>query len=54
MFNLLQAIVSAQIYIRQLVFESIHLGEKYKLKGLVPELLKPLDDVCIVYLVIYT
>ncbi|XP_053407474.1 uncharacterized protein LOC123547224 [Mercenaria mercenaria] len=38
------AIVSAQIYIRQLVFESIHLGDKYKLKGLVPELLKPLDD----------
>ncbi|XP_060597676.1 uncharacterized protein LOC132751516 isoform X2 [Ruditapes philippinarum] len=38
------AIVSAQIYIRQLMFESIHLGDKYKLKGLVPELLKPLDD----------
>lgn len=38
------AIVSAQIYIRQLVFESIHLCEKHKLRGIIPDFLRPIDD----------
>ncbi|KAL4216567.1 hypothetical protein ACF0H5_024290 [Mactra antiquata] len=38
------AIVSAQIYMRQLIFESLHLSQKHSLKGVVLNLLKTLDE----------
>ncbi|KAJ8310191.1 hypothetical protein KUTeg_012056 [Tegillarca granosa] len=38
------AIVSAQLYIRQLVYETISLCDKYKIKESIPQLLTPVDE----------
>lgn len=38
------AIVSTQLYIRQLVYESIHLTEKHKLEDGIPGILLPVDQ----------
>ncbi|KAL5004175.1 hypothetical protein ScPMuIL_017631 [Solemya velum] len=38
------AIVSTQLYIRQLLFETLHICEKHRLKEQFPQLLSPLDE----------
>ncbi|KAL3846512.1 hypothetical protein ACJMK2_017492 [Sinanodonta woodiana] len=38
------AIVSSQLYIRQLAFETIHMCGKYKLEESIPRLLTPVDE----------
>ncbi|XP_062568961.1 uncharacterized protein LOC134231076 [Saccostrea cucullata] len=40
----LNAITSAQLYVRQLTFETLHLCDKYKICGSIPELLSSLDE----------
>ncbi|KAK3577993.1 hypothetical protein CHS0354_013656 [Potamilus streckersoni] len=38
------AIVSSELYIRQLAFETIHMCDKYKLEESIPRLLTPVDE----------
>lgn len=40
-----QAITSAQLYVRQLTFETLHLCDKYHICDSIPKLLSSLDEV---------
>ena len=40
-----QAITSAQLYVRQLAFETLHLCDKYSIPDSIPQLLTSLDEV---------
>lgn len=42
---LIQAITSAQLYVRQLTFETLHLCDKYHICDSIPKLLSSLDEV---------